>query len=139
MTVHPLRQLLVITYVVVLVGLVARTHVLQDDRFGFCMFRDLNIVHIDYFWIDSEGGERRVSASRTLLGDAKQIAPTGKRGRDWILGYGALLLQIEPYADWMWETERPVNAVAFEARIRRRYYDRGPWIEDVIRAPATRR
>lgn len=117
----------------VLAGLIVRTHVMEDDRWGFSMFRDANVLQIRYYWVFPDGTKVPHDSTRELRGDARQIRET--RGRDFILGMGAAEDMIGDYVDWMWRSRRAEGASGFRADLRWQRYGRGMWQERELRAP----
>ena len=120
-------QLIILAFCGLLAAGVIRTHVVEDDRYGFCMFRDVVRVKLAYAWVWPDGRVERFDTKDELRGDAHQIRQT--RGKDSIFGIGATRAMVGNFVDYM-GARRPDDDARFEAVLQWRKYDRGPWIEE---------
>jgi len=123
-------------FCLVLSALIVRTHIQQDDRYGFCMFRDLYTFQLNYYWVFDDGSQVEHDTSGDLKGLGRFIRQTRPGHiRDTILGIGCSRATISGFVDTMWEQRRRRGAIGFKAVLQHRRYDEGPWVAEVFEAP----
>lgn len=117
------QQLKVLAFLAAVGGLVARTHLMDDDRYGFCMFRYLATFQVTYAWIHADG---RVEPFLPAPADARRAAraPMLDGERDIVLGIGAPRAWIRGFLENRWHREHPAGA-RLQAVLTYRIYD-GP-------------
>lgn len=129
-----LRNLGVLSFLGILLFLIVRTHVRADDRWGFSMFRDVNMVSVRYRWVGADGGSWPADPRPYLKGEARMMLPRSQP-LDWIVGLGAFEDQAQELCRYLYNRQRAEGAVACEAQVRSRRFDEGPWVEHVLRWP----
>lgn len=130
------RNIVVLAWIGTLAALIVRTQVMDDDRFGLCMFRDVTTFTVEYAWVMPDGTRSVIDSSKHLHGDARQILGTEGRLRDTILGRGALRSQVTSYLRWLWSRGgKHRGADHAEAVLVTRLYDRGDPVTETLTWP----
>jgi len=129
-----LRQAGVLGFLGILLFLIVRTHVRADDRWGFSMFRDVQMVNVRYRWVDAEGGTWPADASPYIRGDGRVMLPR-RDPVDWIVGLGAYTDQAHEICRFLITVRPAEGAVACEAEVRHQRFAEGPWETIVLRWP----
>ena len=128
-----MRNLVVIGWLGLLVGLAVQGRIARDDRYAFAMFSEQYGYRIAYAWVDAAGVRWPHSARPYLFGQARQLlAP---HLRENVLGPGTLVRQVRDYLRWLWEHHRAKDTVGLEARITLQRFERGPFEERIVRWP----
>jgi hypothetical protein len=91
-------------------GLVIRTHVQDDDRYGFAMFHQYTRYMLFYDWVKEGGQEERFNPNEYLAGYGGQLV--GGRLNSTVMGPGTIRLLVQDYLAWLWRRHRPDDAVA---------------------------
>ena len=108
-------SLLSVAYFGLQLGAIARTHALEDDRFGFVMFHHHVSFLLRYHWIMPDGRRVRVTPKRWVSGFGEKFA--GEKRRTTVMGLGAMRGLTTRYMEWLYENKRFEDAVALEATL----------------------
>jgi len=123
----------VVAYLLTLGLLVARTQIMDDDRYGFCMFRYLAKFRVEYAWVHSDG---TVEPYTPVPRDARRhsLAAVPQKDRDLVLGLGASRAWILGFLKHRWDREHP-DGSQMQAVMIYRIYD-GPEQSETFVYPA---
>ena len=115
------RQAVVVAFLVGIGLLCTKSLCDGDARFGWGMFGANLAYTIHYEWVLEDGLRAPYQPGGELVGRARELAPRERepwRPRSMLYGEGALRRWVTSYQSYLFQNERPANAVAIDARLR---------------------
>ena len=109
------RDALVVSVLALMLGLIVRSHVTQDHRYGFAMFHTYIDYRLSYAWVHEDGGRTPFEPGRLLSGWGKKL-DTRKHGS--IMGPHATRLLVGDILPVLYRRRAPDDAVGVECRYR---------------------
>ncbi len=128
----PWRDIGVVAVLALMIGLIVRSHVTQDHRYGFAMFHTYIDYRLRYAWVDAEGTRTEMEPGRLLSGWGKKL--DGRRHGS-IMGPHATRLLVEDVLPVLYERRAPDDAVRLECRYRWWEYGAEEPVVEVIAWP----
>jgi len=116
-----LRQVVVVAFLAGMLALCVRSLVTDDARFGWGMFGTNVAYTVHYEWQLADGSRVTYRPGNELAGIAMRLAQAPEAPwlpRTFAHGSGALRAWIRAYQAYLFDTRRPPDAVAIEARLR---------------------
>ena len=110
-----LQQAAVVGFLVLIVALSARGHLVGDDRYSFSMFRSYETARFYYDW-ELADGTRQPWRPNTHLRGLGMLLGSG-RTRAWVAGEGVIDRGVPQLIAWGWQHHRPEGAVALTAEV----------------------
>jgi hypothetical protein len=98
-------------------GLIVRTHVMRDDRYGFAMFHETIGYRLTYRWVHADGRRERFKIPDGVLRSrGKKLR--AQRNITSVMGLGTVQMNVQAFARWLYENQRPDGVVGIHVEMR---------------------